>query len=364
MPRHHYIFTSIIIILCCLLFTCCNKKKEEEEFSGPVVAPMELAVTVRSDSPPPQNAHKIEISNIQFNVNGKKLFDLDKGRISKSDYHGTSVPDLESALQSQSRSNLAVEVYSGVPYETLFALLSTAHKIGIRNVSFKVRKTPNSSETGWLAINNYQITENAWDEMKFNNVVSRPWTDFVEVWDQAADACFTQKFHVACMSKPAKVSQLGRLQISMSAIDRGMTLSFRQVGVEIPQDEEEAALAELSPEEQIAAKAKKEEEEEGPVKWADGEEFPHPDGLDDELTKEFMKLPPARYAGFQFRGSEAVNLPSPVTDTMKPVCGNVTCGVLIEGRKSTAAFRMLTLLAATFPEGTPPPSVAFVRPVK
>jgi hypothetical protein len=318
----------------------------------------------------PSSAHKVEIGIHEMRINGKTVLKLTDGKMSDADRSGLVSPKIEAALDSPKRSHLSVESYSGIPFKTFIVLLGSAQSAGTRNAAFKVREPGQTDKTGWLEIKNFKVIEHTWDEVTFDNVSSRPWTDFVDVWEDVAMACRGQKSGVFCKDMQTKISQRGRLQIILSTAGSAMTLEFKQVGEPRP---EEMELPEgMPPLEQEVVKG-----EDGQLmaqfKIPEGlkvveegeyipEQFPIPDGLDDELTEDFLKILPAREAGFQFRGWEALNLPSPVSETMAPVCGKIACGVVIMARPISPVFRILSLIGGTFPDGTPSPALAFMLP--
>ena len=80
-----------------------------------------------------------------------------------------------------------------------------------------------------------------------------------------------------------------------------------------------------------------------------------------DIVEKFDALPFATEGGFQFRGGEAVKVPSPVSATMAPLCGKSACGVVITGRGDTVALWVIAMIGAAFPDGTNAPQVTFVR---
>jgi len=365
--------TFRLIIVLFVVFPLCGiscKSDKDKGSKGPIVKVMELPVALRHKDSQPSSAHKVEISFEELRINEKTVLKLTDGKVPDADRSGLVVPKIESALDNPKRSHIAVEAYSGVPFKTFILLLGSAQSAGTRNAVFKVREPGQTDKTGWLEIKNFKVMEHTWEEVKFDNIASRPWTDFVNVWEDVAIACSGQKSRVFCKDMPTKVSRRGRLEIILSTAGSAMTLEFKQVGEPRP---EEMELPEgMPPLEQEVVKGEDgalmaaykipeglkivEEDEYVP------EQFPIPDGLDDELTQDFLKIPPAREAGFQFRGREALKLPSPVSETMAPVCGKTACGVVIMGRPISPVFRILSLIGGTFPDGTPSPALAFMLP--
>jgi hypothetical protein len=362
-------FRFILVALSVVVVVACTSKKETAD-TGPIVKVMELPVALRNKDHEPSSAHKVEISFQEMRIDGKTVLQLTDGKIADADRSGLVSPKIESAFDNPKRSYISVEAYSSVPYSTFLLMLGSAQSAGIRNAAFKVREPGGKDKTGWLEIKNFKVMEPTWQEVTFDNIASRPWTDFVNVWEDVSNACRGQKSGVFCKDMQTKISQRGRLQIILSTAGSAMTLEFKQAGE--PRPEEMKLPDGMPPIEQELIK-KKDGTKVVALKIPEGfqvvegqeyipEEFPLPDGLDDDLTEEYLKVPIAREAGFQFRGWEALNLPSPISATMAPVCGKIACGVVISGRPISPVFRILSLIGGTFPDGTPTPALAFMLP--
>jgi hypothetical protein len=81
-----------------------------------------------------------------------------------------------------------------------------------------------------------------------------------------------------------------------------------------------------------------------------------------DIVADVEQAPPATEASFQFRATEALTNPSPVSATLKPLCGTSACGVFVTAEKTTLFVRVASFLGAAFPDGTPAPIVAFELP--
>jgi biopolymer transport protein ExbD len=303
---------------------------------------MEIPVSLRTGGSEPADAHKVEIGQSELRVNGTHSITLDVGKIVPTERNGAIVPKLDAAFTSPSRSRVAIEAHATTPYDTIVNVLDSARKAGVRNVAFKVRKLGGGASVGWLELSNYNVIMPTDEEVKFESVAPREWADFVNAWDEMAGACRSAGTGT-CVEKPVKIAEGGHVQIGLFSAGQGVNLSFTRVGApppEVVQKQEETKL-----------KRKLKPEEKSPVLA----------GLPPDLVEKFDELPFATEGGFQFRGGEAVKVPSPVSATMEAMCGKVACGVVVTGRSDTIALWVIAMLGAAFPDGTPAPQVAFVK---
>ena len=71
---------------------------------------------------------------------------------------------------------------------------------------------------------------------------------------------------------------------------------------------------------------------------------------------------PADQALFQFRSNEALEAPSALSETMRPLCGNRACGAVVSAEAATLFVRVASLIGAAFPDGGAAPVLAFEMP--
>jgi len=308
--------------------------KEEEVKAAPesIVGVMELPVTMRTTDPAPSNFHKVEISPTEVRVNGENVLTLAGGRIAAADRGGDIVPKLKAKFDAPSRATIAIELHAGTPYGTTALVLATATTAGIRNVAFKVRKVGGSSETGWLTLTGFH-TVSAGSDASFDNVATRPWSDFVNAWEAVEGACRGAATG-NCAYKPAKVAEGGQLLIVLHSSGDGININFKQIGAP-------GVDASVAPEKPKVAML---------------------EGVPTDPVRELEEAPPATSAGFQFRAKEAQSSPSAVTATIKPICGAAVCGAVVQADAITLSTKVLALAGAAFPDGTPAPSLAFEVP--
>lgn len=313
-----------------LVFGCGNNEEEVKAAPESIVGVMELPVALRNGDAAPSDFRKIEISPTELRVDGESVLTLTGGRIGAGDRTGDILPKLKDKLSTPARGALTIELHAGTPYATTALVLASASTAGIRNVAFKVRKPGGSSEVGWLALNGFH-TVSAGTDATFENVATRPWSDFVSAWDDVSNGC-RAAMTGNCAYKAEKIAEGGQLLIALHSSGDGININFKQVGAP------EAAAA--------PAPAKVEMLE----------------GVPTDPVRELEESPPATSASFQFRAKEAQTSPSPITATIKPVCGTSACGAVVQADAITLSTKVLALTGAAFPDGTPAPNLAFEVP--
>lgn len=319
-------------VVCASLFVfgCGNKEEEVKAAPQPIVGVMELPVSLRNADAAPSDFRTIEVSPTELRVDTENVLTLTGGKTADADRQGDILPKLKDKLSTPARRMIAIELHAGTPYATVALVLASASTAGIRNVAFKVRKPGGSSEVGWLAVNGFH-TVSAGTDATFENVATRPWSDFVNVWEAVEGAC-RGAMTGNCAYKPEKIAEGGQLLIALHSSGDGININFKQVG---------APVVEAAP-----APAKVEMLE----------------GVPTDPAAAVEEAPPATSAGFQFRAKEAQSTPSAVTATLKPVCGTAACGALIQADAITLTTKVLALMGAAFPDGGPSPSLAFEIP--
>jgi hypothetical protein len=81
-----------------------------------------------------------------------------------------------------------------------------------------------------------------------------------------------------------------------------------------------------------------------------------------DVAEELEAGPPASQALFQFRAQEALETPSALSETMRPLCGNRACGAVVSAESATLLVRVASLIGAAFPDGGASPTLAFELP--
>jgi hypothetical protein len=159
----------------------------------------------------------------------------------------------------------------------------------------------------------------------FEGLPTRPWSDFSSKWDDVQGACRASPTG-SCAFKPTKVAEGGDLKIVLHSAGQGVNVDFFRIGGPPP---EAAAPAQPEAKPSKASKASK--------KKAGKKHKPELlDGVKaTDVAAEVEEAPPATEALFQFRAQEAVTVPSAVSETLKPVCGATSCGVVVQAEKAT-----------------------------
>jgi hypothetical protein len=346
-------------VLACIALGACGGDKPATEAAptGPIVGVLELPISLRSRGAAPSDFHDLEISPTDVHLGGQPLLTLAPGAwIAPGDRQATLVPKLAAALSKTPHARLALTVASAIPYETVALLLATAKSAGVRSVSFKVRAPGSTSATGWISLDALDVRPKSKsdDEVAIAGVSKKPWSDFTSHWDDAQNACKASPTG-SCAFKPTKVADGGDLKIVLHAAGQGVNVDFYRIG--------EPPVAEPAP-----APEKPEGKHGKHAKHAGKQGKKHKPELIDgvqapkDVADEAENAPPATEASFQFRAQEAVATPSAVSETLKPVCGAATCGVVIQADKSTLFVRVMSLLGAAFPDGTTAPFVVFELP--
>jgi hypothetical protein len=316
------------------LVACDSKDSAEQPTSTePLVGPLELAVSHRSGGGEPSGFIKLEISPTELRVDGKPLLTLQGGRPPAGERAGSALPKVKAALAAANRGMVAFEVHAQVSYETLALAVGSAVEAGMHKMAFKVRKPGGSTDLGWLVPERVQVTAPTEDEVPFANLTPRPWGDFVEAW-AAVEAGCRGAATGSCGYRPENIAEGGHVKIVLHAQGDGLNLRFQRVGAPPPV---------------AAAKPARVEMEDGVPGRVDP-------------VAEVENAPPATQAEFQFRSKEATGTSSPLAEAMKPICGGRACGVVVSADRAAMTVRILSLIGAAFPDGTPAPTLAFEIP--
>ncbi len=86
------------------------------------------------------------------------------------------------------------------------------------------------------------------------------------------------------------------------------------------------------------------------------------DGIAAPPSEEEEEGDPSTEAQYTLRAEQAARPESPVTSILKPVCGDQACAVVLEAEGISLAARVISTLGAAFPDGSPEPYVAMLRP--
>ncbi len=296
----------------------------------PMLGILELPISHRTSGSEPQNATRVEIGTSEIRIDGEPVLTLQSGRVPATDVQGDVLTKLKAVLGS--KRVLAISIHAATPYATLFHVMHTGLTSGAHEVAFRVRKPGSNTETGWLAIGQSHFVDSA-DEGHFADGDLPPWDTFTRVWEDAVDACHLSQ-RSDCGYKPLAKAEGGKLDLMLRARGTGLALRFRQAGVPPPVD---------------APK---------PVRKA-AEML---DGIRAAPAAEEVPPEPSNEHVFTLRADQATVKPSPVSGIMKVVCGAQACPAVIDAESLGMSGRVLSLIGASFPDGTPEPRLAWVRP--
>lgn len=327
---------SLIAVLCAMPVLGCDDAEEgaTEAEAAPLLGLLELPVSLRSGGSAPSNAHKVEVSPDSLRVNGEEVVKLEGGKVAAADAGETGIAKLTAALKAPARGVLGLDLHSSVPYHTTALIFGSAAAAGIHDASLHVRKPGGGTEDGYLEIKGFSVAPQAPDgqEVAFDGLQPRGWSDFTTVWEAVAEGCGAAASG-NCAYKPEKVAEGGMLKLMLMAAGQGVNVNVFRTGEPVAEAPE---------------KPKVEME----------------DGVPADPVAEVENAAPAEVALFQFRASEALASPSPVSETVKPLCGSKACGAVIRAERRTMSVRLVSLIGAAFPDGSAAPSLHFEIPAK
>ena len=205
-----------------------------------------------------------------------------------------------------------------------------------------MRKPGASTDTGWLTLNGFQMTPRTDDDVPIANVDPRKWDDFASLWQQMHDDCRGSQT-ASCPYVPNAAAKGGKLKIVLFAAGSGVNLNFSRVGL-------------------VARGARREERIASPKLSEHKEDFIQGRMKQTDIEKELTEGDPATDASFQFRGREATDPPSTLTQVMSPLCGTRACGAVVSAENPTLMVRVISLIGAAFADGGAAPSLAFEMP--
>lgn len=320
----------------------CDEGEQDaaETASAPLLGLLELPVSLRSGAAAPSNFHKVEVGPDELRVDGSTLLKLEGGKVPAAEAGATEIAKLTAALRTPARGVIELELHSSIPYETTALIFGSAAAAGIHDASLHVRKPGGGTEDGYLELKGFSVGPEVPDaqEVSFANVQPRGWGDFAAAWEAVAQGCGGAASG-NCAYKPEKIAEGGKLKMMLMAAGQGVNVHFYRV----PEEGAEGAAEEAKPEKKKVEMV---------------------EGVPSDPVAEVEEAPPAEVALFQFRANEALTAPSPVSDTVKPVCGTQACGTVVRAEKRTMSVRVISLIGAAFPDGSAAPSVHFEIPKK
>lgn len=335
---------AIGTLACCISLAACGDEEKPaagETEKPPVLGVLELPVSLRTGDTAP-DGRKVEVGLTELRVDGATVLTLDGGKVLPADRSGDVAPKLKDALATPAKSTMVLSAHSGLPYDTIALIMSSAHAAGIHDLALAVRKAGGSTDTGFAVYKNFTVTPKTDDEVALPSVAPHTWDEMTAAWQTMSDACRGAETG-SCAYVPNEPAKGGNLKIQLYAAGQGVNLNFFRVGLTPEQlaEEEKARTA--------AAAAAKEDIVQGRKKQTD-------------VAEDLEAGPPASEALFQFRAQEALETPSALSETMRPLCGPKACGAVVSAESATILVRVASLIGAAFPDGGAAPVLAFELP--
>jgi hypothetical protein len=330
--------------LVCVLSIACGGEKPPEapKIDVPALGVLELPVSLRNADAAPSDARKVEVSQTGIRVDDQPLMLLETAHVPAAEREGDVITKLKAAMQSPSKSAVALSLHASLPYDTAALVIHTLKASGMAQLSLQVRKPGASTTAGWMTIKAFQTTPRTDAEVPFPQVEPLTWDEFTSNWQAIYDACRGAQTG-SCAYVETDVAKGGKLQIVLHGSGQGVNVDFFRVGISPEQLAAEAESRKAS-----AAKAK-EDVVQGRAKQTD-------------VAAELVSGDPSNQALFQFRDREALASPSPVSAVMNVLCGSKACGAVVRGESNTLVVRVFSLIGAAFPDGNAPPVLAFELP--
>lgn len=341
------------LLFVALLPLGCGEDPKPEESKEPIVGLLELPIALRYENQIPDGAMRIETNAAKLRVNAQTILELDRGKIKEGDAIDNEITKLRAEIDMAKPPMVLLYLDGTTPWSTTLALLRTLEKAQVSRVAFAVRKGT-SADLGYLTLGSFMTAPPEDQYLSFQGPAQRQWDEFHPHWADAEGAC-NGGDQVNCDPKPAQIQEGGMAHITLFArgnalkveIDRFEKDGDGAPGAEAP--EGEAAAEQAAPESKPSGK--KSRKKKGGGKDT-GTSIVDMLGLDEEL-------PPAVHAAFSWRFEASTSLESPISAMMRPFCGAAPCGATVTAEGQTHTMRVLSFIAAAYPNGTPEPVLRF-----
>lgn len=305
----------------------------------PIVGLMELPISHRNDGSAPSDALRIEISPTELRLDSQPVYSLERGRVPASEISPEGLTKLTTAIRgAPARSRATITAHSLVGYGTAARAVQSLTQAGYREISFAVRPLSATgaapTQASWLPVSAPQIAEGGremLDPATYGGG-NRPWSDFVDHWRDAYEACRAGAY-VDCDPVPLAPAEGGFLQVVLWARGSGMQIRFNRSGAPPPEPVQPTGPRLI--------------EGVGGPQPGEGEEVP-PD--------------PSVTGAFAFRATVATEAESPLSAVARPICGAAVCQTVVEADEETPMMRVLSFIGAVFPNGSTPPQLVFRLP--
>lgn len=311
-------------------FGCEDEEAENSESAEPILGIMEMPISFRHQPAAPNNAIQIEASPSRLRLDGTTVLEWESGRVPEASQDGMVIRELATALAAApTRSAAALSLHANVPYETTGRILATLQAANVHEAAFAVR-AGTSTDPGWLVLPRFEVREEVDEYYEWPASHTRGWGELDAVWSDMYSAC-REDHYVDCAFKAQNIAEGGNMHITLFARGNAVKVDLHRFGAPDPEP--------TSP---------------------SGPELI--EGIAADPAEMVEEAPPAVTAAFTWRFEASVQEDSPLSKTMRPLCGVSPCGVLMVAEGQTQTMRIVSFLGSAFPNGTEAPLVMFQVP--
>jgi len=336
--RGHLVSVGLGALLCGLSLAGCEGEGDGADEKPPLVGLLELPLSHRNTDKEPSSATRVEIGPGEIRVGSETALTLQGGKVADTDRQGNLLPALKTKLSASPTRALALVVHGATPYATLARVIHTGFESGARELYFQVRKPAATTEAGWMRLSKVRMTDRT-DPPVFEPSEMPSWEQFTDAWAEARAGCKEDPAG-DCGYVPSVKAKGGKLDMLLRSRGVGISVRFRQ----------------FLPEAEATAQAEQEKQE----KAAKGPEML--DGIAAPAPKAEEQEDPSTEATFNMRAEQAAQPESPFSAIVQPVCGQEECAAIVESEGISLTARVIALIGAAFPDGTPEPALALSAP--
>lgn len=312
-------------------FACGGEEEVPEESSEPIMGLMEFPISHRLTPNSPGNAIRIEVSPTLMRLDGRTILEIDGGRIPDEARAGDIISALQTGIDGgPARRAAELSLHANTPYITTALIVATLKAANVSELAFAVR-TVGEPNAGYLVIDDFETREEATELYEFPETHMPAWGNVATHWETMYTAC-RENHYVDCAFKPQTIAEGGQTHITLFARGNGVKIELHRVG-------EPVVVAPTEGPEMI-------------------------EGVGTAVDQAIAEAPPAEQAAFTWRYNATTDAESPVSGTMRPLCGAANCGVLLTAEALTPTMRILSFIGAAFPTGTDAPKVVFQVPTR
>lgn len=310
-----------------MLVACDESEPEVEVEPPPELGLLEFPISLRTATSNYEGAYNIEVTLDGIWLDGAQLVTLDGGHLAEEDLSELGITPIESTISSsQAKSRANIRMHASVSYATMSRLMGALDSSGVREVAFAVRP-PGEPQPVYLQIDNFDARAESDELAEFDEREMASWDEVRRGWPAMYEACRAGRY-VDCDYQSYAIAEGGHAHMTLFASGNLSKIVFTRVA-----DEEEADRPTPRP-----------------VQLLDGVEA---------LPEAEEEVEADEEAVFAWRFNATVESPSPISETVRQVCGSRTCSVLIDAEGRLPSMRVLSFLGAAFPTGTQSPHVLF-----